>query len=51
MEKSVKGLFPLRISTPSKKAQDKDDEMKQKLYESKKGWNDWKLQLHRGFLW
>ena len=45
MEKSAKGLPLLRISTLSKKPQDKEDEIK-KNYEANKWWNDWKLKLH-----
>ena len=45
MEKSAKGLPPLRISTLNKKAQDKEVEIK-KLYKANTWWNDWKLQLH-----
>ena len=45
MKKSAKGLPPLRRSTLSKKAQDKEDEIK-KLYEANKWCNDWKFQLY-----
>ena len=45
MEKSAKGIPPLRRSTLSKKAQDKEDKIK-KLYEDNKWWNYWKFQLH-----
>ena len=45
MERSVKGLPPLRISQLSKKSQDKEDHIKKK-YEANKWWNYWRLQLH-----
>ena len=41
MEKSAKGLPPLKRSKPSKKAQDNQDEIQKKLYEANKWWNDW----------
>ena len=43
--KIAKGLSLFRISTLSKKAQDKEVEIK-KLYETNKWWNYWKFQLH-----
>ena len=46
MEKSAKGLPPLSRSKLIKKAQDKEDEIKKKLYQANKWWNDWKFQLH-----
>ena len=46
MEKSARGLPPLRRSKLSKKAQERQDEFQKKLYESNKWWNDWKFQLH-----
>ena len=45
MEKRAKRLPPIRITKLSKKAQDKEDEIK-KLYEANKWWNDWRFQLH-----
>ena len=45
MENSSKGLPPLKRSKIIKKAQDKQDEIQKKLYESNKWWNYWKLQL------
>ena len=36
----------LNMSKLSNKAQDKEDEIKQKLYEDNKRWNDWRLKLH-----
>ena len=46
LEISAKGLPLLRRSTPIKTAQDKEDEIKQKLYEDNKWGNDWKFQLY-----
>ena len=46
MEKSASGLPPLRRTKLSKKAQERQDEIQNKLYEANKWWNDWKLQLH-----
>ena len=46
IEKSAKGLPPLKISKLSKKEQEKQDEIQKKLYEANKWWNDWKFQLH-----
>ena len=43
--KKAKGLPPLRISTISKKSQDKENEIN-KLYEANKWWNDRKSQLN-----
>ena len=45
MGKSAKELPPLRRTKLSKK-QERKDEIKQKLYEANKWWNDWKFQLH-----
>ena len=41
-----KGLPPLRRTKLSKKAQEMQDEIHNKLYEVIKGWNDWRFQLH-----
>ena len=46
MKKISKGIPPLKRSKLSKKAQDKEDAIKKKLYEASKWWNDWKFQLH-----
>ena len=46
MGKSSKGIPPLRISKISKKAQDKEDKIRKKLYEANKWQNYWKSQLH-----
>ena len=45
MEKSSKGLPPLSKTKLSKNSQENQDEIKQKLYEANKCWNDWKFQL------
>ena len=42
----TKGLPPLRKQNISKKAQEKDDKIKKKLYTADRNWNYWKLQLH-----
>ena len=39
--KNSRGLPPLRITKISKKAQERQDEIKKKLYEANKWWNDW----------
>ena len=44
--KFSKGIPPLKISKLSKKSQEKEDEIKKKLYEANKWWNDWKFKLH-----
>ena len=46
MEKSAKGIPSLRRTKLSKKAQERQDEIKKKLYEANKWWNDCKFQLH-----
>ena len=46
MEKSAKGLPPLRRTKLSEKAQEKQEEIQKYIYESNKWWNDWKFQLH-----
>ena len=46
MEKSAKGLPPLKRKKPSKKTQERQDEIQNKLYEANRLWNDWKFQLH-----
>ena len=46
METITKGLPPLRRPILSKKLQDKEDEIKKKLYEANRYWNYWKFQLH-----
>ena len=49
-EKSSKGLPPLSKTKLSKNSQENQDEIKQKLYEANKCWNDWKFQLYRNKL-
>ena len=44
--KSSRGLTPLKRTKPSKKAQERQDYIQKKLYESNRWWNDWKFQLH-----
>ena len=50
MRKMTKGLPPLRIKKLNIKSQQKDDEIKKKIYTAKRNWNDWKFQLHRNKL-
>ena len=42
----TKGLQPLRRLKLSKKAQEKDDEIKKKVYKYYTHYNDWRFQLH-----
>ena len=46
IKKHAKGIPPLKINTLGKKAQQKHDEIKSKLYDANRWWNDWKFQLH-----
>ena len=46
MEKSARGLPPLRITKLSKKFKEREDGIQKKLYEANKRWNDWIFQLH-----
>ena len=46
MEKNSRGLPPLKITKLSKKAQERQDVIQNKLYESNRWWNDCKFQLH-----
>ena len=46
MEKSAKGIPPLRRTKLSKNHKKGRTKFKKKLYESNKWWNDWKFQLH-----
>ena len=48
--KITKGLPPLRRPKLSKKSQEKDDEIKKKLYTYNRNWNDWRFQLYRNKL-
>ena len=49
-EKCKKGLPLLKRKKLSKKAQERHDLIKNKLYESNRWWNDWKFQLHWNML-
>ena len=44
--KSSRVLPPLKITKLSKKAQERQDYIQNKLYEANRWWNDWKSQLH-----
>ena len=46
MKKIARGLPPLKRTELSKKAQERQDLIQKKLYESNMWWNDWKFQLH-----
>ena len=46
MGKSTRGLPPLKRTKLSKKAQEMQDVIQNKLYEANRQWNDWKSQLH-----
>ena len=46
MDKSAKVLPPLRDNKLSKKSQEMQDEIQNKLYEANKWWNYCKFQLH-----
>ena len=46
MEKSARGLPPLKGTKLSKKSKERQHEIQNKLNESNGRWNDWKLQLH-----
>ena len=45
-EKSARGLPPMRRNKLSRKSQERQDELKKKLYEANKWWNDCRFQLH-----
>ena len=45
-EKGARGLTPLSRTKLRKKAQERQDEIQKKLYETNNWWNDWKFQLH-----
>ena len=45
-EKITKGIPTLRRQKISEKSQQKDDEIKNKLYTSNSNWNNWKFQIH-----
>ena len=46
MEKSARGLQPLKRIKLCKKAQERKDVIQKKLYEANRWWNDKKFQLH-----
>ena len=46
MNKLYERLPPLKIRKPSKKAQEKEDEIKRNLQMDNKNWNGWKFQIH-----
>ena len=46
MEKTAKGIPPLRRTKLSKKAQERQDEIQKYIYEASKWLNDWKFQLN-----
>ena len=46
MEKSARGLPPLKRTKLSKKAQERQDYIQKNLYEANRWWNDRKFQLH-----
>ena len=46
LEKCEKGLTLLKRKKLSKKAQERHDLIKNKLFQYNMWWNDWKLQLH-----
>ena len=46
MEKSARGRPPFKRTKPSKKAQESQDVIQKKLYESNRWWDDWRFQLH-----
>ena len=46
MGKSDRGLPPLKRTKISKKAQERQDVIQNKLCEANRWWNDWNFQLH-----
>ena len=46
MIKLSENLTPLNKRKLSKKAQEKEDEIKIKLQKSNQDWNDWKFHIH-----
>ena len=50
LKKCEKVLPPLNRTKLSKKAQERDDLIKNKLFQSNRWWNDWKFQLHWNML-
>ena len=50
LEKFAKGLPPLKRTKLSKKAQERHDLIKNKLFVDNMWWNYWKFQLHWNML-
>ena len=50
LEKCKKGLPPLKRTKLGKKAQEREDLIKNELFRSNMWWNDWKFQLHWNML-
>ena len=50
MEKCAKGLTPLKRTKLIKRAQKRDDIIKNKNFQSNRWWNDWRCQLHWNML-
>ena len=50
LENFEKGLPPLKRKKLSKNAQERDDLIKNKLFQYNRWWNDWKFQLHWNML-
>ena len=46
LAKGARGLPPLKRTKLIKKAQERQDYIQKKLYESNRWWNDWRFQLH-----
>ena len=47
MAKSARGQPPLKRTKLSKKLQERQYYIQEKLYEANRWWNDWKFQLHQ----
>ena len=46
LKKCARGLTPSKRTKLSKRAQERQDYIQKKLYESNRWWNDWKFQFH-----
>ena len=46
MKKLSQNIQPLKKRKPSKRAQEKENKIKIKLYKDNQDWNDWKFQIH-----
>ena len=46
MKKSARGLPQLKRTKLSKKSEERQYVIQNKLYEANRQWNDWKFQLH-----